>query len=193
MTGLTMQTGRIVPVAPILVAAVTGFLLGVWMTWLFHAPLAIVETAAPAAIQSDGSIVAARAPNAVKPKQVIPKGAEPVRVARVAVKPRPVPTAPAGCDCEPVVVDTTLVREKTGGSRLLVSTAGGQLIDAIDSPLVPDVVARNAPWAAGATYGTGGRVGAFIDRDMGPIRLGAEVDQASGESWQARVRVGWRF
>lgn len=193
MNDMSVKTGRIVPVPMMLSALLAGFLLGVWVTWCSLRPQLVVEASAPAEVQADGSLVAERAPGALRPAQQLPAGAQPARVASIRVQPKPLPGSPAGCDCEQVVVDTTLVREAGGGQRLVVSAQGGQLLDAVDSPLLPEVVVRPLPWAAGVTYGTGGRAGVFVDRDAGPFRVGAEVDQADGEAWQVRVRVGWRF
>lgn len=180
-------------VSVVVFACLLGVVCGATGGWWLARPVAVIEVPAPAVRQADGSLLAERAPGALKPAQQLPAGTVAARVARISVQPVPLPDAPAGCDCEQVVVDTTLVREAGGGQRLVVSAQGGQLLDALDAPVLPEVVVRPSPWAAGVTYGTGGRAGVFLDRDAGPWRVGAEVDQAGGDEWQARVRVGWRF
>lgn len=170
-----------------------GFVLGAWLTWWQFRPLTVIESAAPAVRQVDGSLVAERSPGAIPVIAAVPAGTKPVRTAEIRVKAKPAAGSGAGCSCDPVTVNTTLVRERDGAQRLVVSSPDGEVVGAVDSPLEPLQIQRPAPWAAGATYGTGERAGMFLDRDVGPFRVGAEVDQTGGDDWQARVRVGWRF
>lgn len=52
------------------------------------------------------------------------------------------------------------------------------------------------PWAAGAIYGTS-TVGAFVERDLGPIRAGVDVVRrvlpAGNATVDVSARLGWRF
>lgn len=169
-----------------------GFVLGALLTWWQFRPLTVIETAAPAVRQVDGSLVAERAPGVIPVAAAVPTGTKPLRTAEIRVKAKPVAGSGAGCSCDPVTVNTTLVRE-SGGQRLVVSSPDGEVVSAVDSPLEPLQIQRQTLWAVGATYGTGARSGMFLDRDVGPFRVGAEVDQAGGGDWQARVRLGWRF
>lgn len=170
-----------------------GFVLGALLTWWQFRSLTVIEAVAPAVRQVDGSLVAERSPGAIPVAAAVPAGTKPVRTAEIRVKARPAVGSGAGCSCDQVTVNTTLVRERDGAQRLVVSSPDGEVVDAVDSPLESLQIQRQTPWAAGATYGTGARTGMFLDRDVGPFRVGAEVDQAGGEEWQARVRVGWRF
>lgn len=172
---------------------VAGFALGALLTWWQLRPVVVIERAEPAMRQADGSLIAERAPGGVPATATVPIGTKPVRTARIRVKPQLAAGSGVGCSCDPVTVNTELVSESGGGQRLVVSSPNGEIVSAVDSPLVPLQMSHVTPWAAGGTYGTGGRVGAFVDSDVGPFRVGMEVDQTGGEDWQARVRVGWRF
>lgn len=170
-----------------------GFVLGAMLTWWQFRPVTVIEVATPAVRQTDGSLVAERAPGAIPVAATVPAGTKPMRTAQIRVKAKPAAGSGAGCSCDQVTVNTMLVRESGGGQRLVVSSPDGEVVRAVDSPLEPLQIQRPALWAIGGTYGTGSRAGAFVDRDVGPFRLGAEIDQAAGEDWQARIKVGWRF
>lgn len=171
---------------------ILGLVLGVAGTMHFYKPVMTTEAAAPAAVQSDGSLIVQRAPDALKPKQIVPAGSKAVRVERVVIQAKPI-VKDGRCGCDPATLDLTLVKQHDGTQRAIVSSDDGKITSALDSPLAPDLVQQSHPWAVGATYGTGGRAGAFVDRDVGPLRVGLEADQAYGADWQARVRAGWRF
>lgn len=177
----------------VMVAALLGAVCGAVSVWHFYQPALVTESVAVAVRQADGSLVAERAPGAIPAAKQIPPGAKPVRTAEIRVRSKPAAGSAVGCSCDPVTVHTTLVRESGGGQRLVVSSPDGEVVSAVDSPLESLQVQRVRPWAVGGTYGTGGRAGAFVDRDVGPFRVGAEIDQAAGDAWQARLRVGWRF
>jgi hypothetical protein len=53
------------------------------------------------------------------------------------------------------------------------------------------------PWAAGIVYGTSQTMGAFVERDLGPIRAGVDVVRrvlpAGNATIDASARLGWRF
>ena len=53
------------------------------------------------------------------------------------------------------------------------------------------------PWAAGIVYGTSQTMGAFLERDLGPIRAGVDVVRrvlpAGNATIDASARLGWRF
>ena len=181
------------PAWVVALACALGCVSGLVSGWWLYRPVVVIEAAAPAVRQADNSLIAERAPGELKPAQQIPSKTTPVRVAQVRIKPKVIAGSDENCGCEPIIVDSTLVRSGDGGQRLVVSAVGGDVLSAIDSPLDPLTLTRLTPWAAGGSYGTGGRVGAFIDRDLGPLRVGAEVDQASGADWQVHVKVGFRF
>jgi hypothetical protein len=166
------------------------------------------ENTAPAAAQSqsDGSVILAREPaartaaQASKPKAVLPKGSRLERQIRVTVKPRAslkigssfVATQPA---CLPVTVDLSLVRDGDG-RRVVASSPDGDVVGGIDVPLESGTMPIPRPWAAGVSCNLGQTcalrgTGAWIERDLGRVRVGAEVFRQSDGHAQGRVRAGW--
>jgi hypothetical protein len=85
-------------------------------------------------------------------------------------------------------------------TRRVVATAeGGTILDSIDIPIDAAVSKRETRWAAGVAFAPfpdeqGRKYGAWVDRDVGPLRLGAEVQFAPGFSHPAAwARAGVRF
>jgi hypothetical protein len=97
------------------------------------------------------------------------------------------------CSCEPVRVDWSLIGLKDGSSRMAFATDDGAIIKAVDIPVSSTRFSKPKRWAVGATYSLdrSGRkaYGAFVDRDLGPFRLGVEADQRGS----VVARVGVRF
>lgn len=148
-------------------------------------------TAAPAVKQADGSVVAERAPDASPPPPVhtIPKGFHEVRRDTVTVAPAP---AAAASGCPPVRVDLSLVRNGSD-QRVIASSPDGQVVSAIDVPIEAAIVPpAPKPWAAGLAYGTDHAVGVWLERDVGRLRVGAEVSKGAGAP-RAEVRLGVAF
>lgn len=161
------------------------------------------EHAAPAVRQADGSTVLERrestpvpGPSPVK----IPKGAVEERRAHLEIQPPRgvvVHDQPAGavtrsdalsldhaadagkmidsCDCPPVTVDLSLVRDKDG--RRIVARSNGQILSGYDLPIeTPVPVVRVPRWTAAAVAvvdSNGIRPGAMLSRRFGPFTLGA--------------------
>jgi hypothetical protein len=161
--------------------------LGAWAGYKLT-PHAVHEdvTAAPAVRQDDGSMIAARAPDAhpPAPRHIIPKGYTEERREAIVVTP-----APAASSVE---VDLSLVRNGTE-RRVIASSPDGQVVSAIDIPIEPALIPpASKPWAAGLAYGTDHSVGVWIERDVGRLRLGVEVAKGAGAP-RAEVRVGMAF
>ena len=71
-------------ITAIAILAGAGF---VGLGWWMGQPKLVVETAAPAVVQSDGSIITPRAPDAkAKPKQQIPKKSKVERIEQIQVQ-----------------------------------------------------------------------------------------------------------
>lgn len=97
------------------------------------------------------------------------------------------------CDCPPVTVDLSLVRNKDRTHRVVASSPNGQILSGLDIPIdAPSAIPRALPWAAGITMSTDRKFGGFLDRDIGPFRMGVEAFQTT-TSWTAQVRAGIRF
>ena len=200
-------------VAAVLVLA---FGLGFGTAWELYKPRAPkAETAAPAQRQADGSLVLERKPDAkARPAQELPKGAKVERIVQVTVQPKALPAlpgiptpgsgpaaAPAPTPCAPVRVDLTLVRMPDQTRRVIASSPDGTVVGGVDIPEAPQPQPRVLKWAAGGSWNPADHTyGAWLDRDAGPLRLGAELNQvrtavtAGGAvSYEARIRVGIRF
>lgn len=168
--------------------AIAGTLLIVhWMS-----PDPVVESYKPAAQQADGSLLVERKPDsAARPRSQIPKGTAPARNIEVVAQ----SGAP---DCPPVTVDLALVREHDGGQRVVASSPDGRILRAVDVPIDTAAPPDIQRWAAGISYDPLNRTGgAWLDRDIGRVRLGAELNQVRTDTQrivvEARVRVGVTF
>lgn len=136
------------------------------------------------------------------------------RAVSVTVRPNPLPTptvvgevpaAPsekgaepaiaAACACEDVVIDLGLMRMDDGTRRVTARARGGVIVGGIDIPVDAVRMVRPKPWAVGLTVSMDmsrrRALGAFVDRDLGPLRLGLEVSQRDGGT--ATLRAGIRF
>lgn len=176
-------------------------LAGAWYIWK-PAPK-VPEVAAPEQRQSDGSLVLQKMPNRdAKPAHKIPKGAKLERTASVTVAPAAGPDQDG--KCPDVTVDLSLVRNADHTRRVIASSPDGKITKGIDIPVEDaEPPPKEKPWAAGITIdpfraGTDPikSLGAFLDRDIGPWRTGAQVHQISVNSergWGAQLKVGLRF
>lgn len=155
------------------------------------APIHEDVTAAPQVTQADHSVIAERAPDAHPPPapHIIPSGFHEVRRDTVTVAPAP---AAAASGCPPVRVDLSLVRNGSE-QRVIASSPDGQVIRALDIPIEPALLPpAPRPWAAGLGYTTEREVGVWVERDLGRLRVGAEVLKGQGRP-RAEVRVGVAF
>ena len=187
-----MTPKLIIQIAIGIALLVAAYLLGVKTS----APEPEVISAAPQVAQSDGSIVIERKPEAkpAKPPHKIPKGATEERRVNLKLKPDAFVTDD-GCKCDPapVSVNLSLVRDDLG-RRVVASSTGGQIVGALDVPIEPALMPPEPhPWAAGLSYGHDKSAGAWIERDLGRIRVGAEVIRQRDQTFQGRVRVGWAW
>lgn len=178
-----------------LVVFLSGTLLGLFAGWQLWAPTeALTETQAPAfqlpptEKAPHGALVLERKPDpAAKPKQKIPPKHKAERMASVTVQ-------SAKPDCPPTTVDMTLVRAPDGSQRVITSSPDGPVIGGVDIPVVPAGAVRNLSWAAGVSYAPQHRgFGGWLDRDMGPFRVGVELTQDRMDALEVRAKLGVRF
>ena len=176
---------------------VLGVVLG---RWLFAVPSApIIEKPASEIVQQDGSRVLARAArdDSAKPAQQLPKGATLERKVQVTAKPNaePLHTTDGKLESAPVTVDLSLVRMTDETRRVVASSPDGEIIGGLDIPV--DIRTQPEPkkWAAGLYVNPvyPQERGIFIDRDIGRLRIGAELGQNSRNDLEARVKVGITF
>lgn len=167
----------------VMVIAGGGAGLAVWLT-----PKPIPEAIAPSpqVRHDDGSLTAAQAPAArpPTPRMVLPHGAVRERASTIVAH-----QAPGASSVE---IDTEFVR--IGNRRELhVSSPDGTIDTAVDIPIEPAMIPPPPrPWAAGLAYGTDRAVGVWLERDIGRLRLGAEVAKGAGKP-RAEIRVGVTF
>jgi len=190
---------------PAIIAIALAVLLGAgyWIGVKTSAPTP--EIIAPAAAQSqpDGSVVAERRPVAGPPKPAphkLPAGSVEERRVSVTVQPRARIKLPAvaeqssaPADCPPVTVDLSLVRQGDG-RRVVASSPDGDVIGALDVPIEAGIMPTSRPWAAGISCDPArcrDSAGAWIERDLGRLRVGIEAAKQQSGGMQARARVGW--
>jgi hypothetical protein len=196
---------------------VIGMVIGVIIGWALWFSKPSKESAAMAVVQSDSSIILSRSgetPDSAAP-HIIPKGATEVRRIQVVVQPSrgivvrgdsseavglirsnenpPMAMAVDSCDCPPIRVDLSLVRmpDKTG--RVIASSPSGKILSGIDFPLESlGESPTSRPWAAGISFDTDRRLGAFVERDLGPFRIGLDASTTTNSS-AVKAWTGIRF
>lgn len=182
IAGLSLRT-KLESIALVVAAASVGL----WWITRDPPPVPEVITAAPQQRQADLSVIAERAPDPkpAPPRHMLPKGAVEERRETIVVTP-----APAASSVE---VDLSLVRMPDNGRRVVASSPDGTVVSAIDIPIEAGLVPP-APkkWAAGMSYDTQRAVGVWVERDIGRLRLGAEVAKGAGAP-RAEIRVGVTF
>jgi len=192
-------------------AGTAGLIIGLisgWFLWGAVTP----EPApiyAPEIVQRDGSKVLEVKPTTKpsKPPHVLPKGAKEERRVTVVVQPPKAPIfhdpgIPAGsdigkpdsCDCPPVTVNLSLIRLADNSRRVQASSPDGTIVAGVDVPIEPQKPVKAHPWAIGGvyTYDGANRFGAFVDRDLGPFRVGGELFQSTS-GFAIAGKVGIRF
>lgn len=164
------------------------------LVWHLAKPPVVAETPVPAQRQADGSIVLERTatqPQA-KPAHTLPKRAKLERVVKVAVKPKD-----AGQEAH---IDMSLVRLPDQSRRVVVSSPDGEVTGGIDVPV--ETPAPPAPhlWAAGVSYDPlHHSSGVWVERDVGRVRVGMDLNQAAplptlaAHGAELRLRIGWTF
>ena len=166
------------------VAGTVGYTLGA-----ANAPVHEVVRYAPAVRQRDQSLIAERVPDPdpAPPPHRLPEGGTEVR--RVATTARPHEGV------TDVRIDWSLIRDDAGGQRVVVSSPDASILGAIDTPIIPALIpAPPRLWAAGVSYDpVNDRPGAWVTRDLGPVRVGADLIAGERGGVRALVRVGWRF
>ena len=193
------REGAIIVAVLVVVLILSGAVAG----WYFTKPGQVVETPKPAETQADGSIVVERtapAPKA-KPKQVVPQGGKVERIGSITAQGE-TPAEIKACTnvpCPPVTIDTSLIRMPDGSRRVVVSSADGTILKGVDIPVETLEVEEAKRWAAGVSLNPLNQtMGAWVERDIGRVRLGVEINQtrqtlAGPMGSEIRARVGWTF
>ena len=180
---------------------ITASVIGIVGGWWFTRPVPVVETYAPPVIQADGSTIAERKPDAkAKPKHVLPKGTKLERVIHIEAQGQGILLASGEVKtCPRVTVDLSLVREQNGMKRVIASSPDGEIMGAVDIPVETAAPVESHPWAAGVSFNPITQTGGiWIERDIGRVRLGVDLNQARPNlaaplAAEIRVRAGWTF
>lgn len=196
-----------------------GIAAGLGIGWKLWRPKPTPQaTYQPAIQQQDGSQVVEVKPDPhTKPPHQIPHGATVEDVVHVTVQPTQpaveplhpsssaasgVADPPAKPPCPPVRVDLSLLRMEDGTRRVVASSPDGQIVGAVH---IPVEAAKPQPkmlrWAAGGSWNPSDRTyGAWLERDLGPLRLGADLHQVREPvttggrvTWAGMIRAGIRF
>lgn len=182
------------------VTVAVSIALAAGATWWLTRPKLIIETPAAEETQADGSKLIERKatdPKA-KPAHQIPKGSKVERIDHVTITPQGDDLVPKGGKCKPLSVDLTLVRMPDKTRRVVASSPDGE-VAGIDIPVETESQPEARNWAAGVSFDPIKQTpGAWIERDIGRVRIGAEVNQArinigGPVGIETRVRVGWAF
>lgn len=171
-----------------LLAIMLALAAGMWL-WASWGDIAreIEEGPAPAVIQSDASLVLARAPESAVPAasrpiaSATPRGAKVERRARIVVRPKTL-----GSD---VRTDIAVVRNTDGTRRIVASSPDGNVVGGIDIPMERFKMPPDRRWAAGLSLDTErNRPGIWVERDIGRVRLGVELMRS-----EVRLKAGITF
>lgn len=176
-----------------LVAALVLLIVGgVGGYWIGAARVPVAEDTAPAAEvrQADGSLVLARIPDAAPPPapHAVPRGTKELRRTTAKVQ-------PAKPDCPPVTITSSLVQDGDG-LRTITSADTGIVVEGSDLVIRPLLLpAPVRRWAAGVAYEPfQGRYGAWAERDVGRLRIGAELRAPGhGDDLGLWLRAGLSF
>lgn len=147
------------------------------------------EPAAPAITQADGSVVLERHASvpakSVKPRAQLPRGAAVERHIDLTVKPeQPGDTAK---------VEVNLVKMPDQSRRVVVYSDNAE-VGGLDLPVELKLDPKHT-WAAGVyadPFNPNVR-GIFVDKDIGRIRIGAEVGQGRHRDAEVRLKLGVTF
>lgn len=191
-----------------LLTAVCGAALGLTTGWMIfdgkrNQSIPTVQIYQPQTIQSDGSIVLEKKPtDSATPRATVPAHSDVQRVVQIQVKPRMLPTIDGAApvtDPSPIDLEVSIIKNKDGQTRAIVSSTNGDVIGGIDIP-VQEKSSKVAPkWAVGVTYNLCNKsYGAFVSRDLGPFVAGiiiekSKIAQSEVTSLSASVTLGVRF
>ena len=180
-----MQTKHALAIAAALLILAGGIWLG-----RASVPVQVPDVVAPAPAQSlpAGAVVLERKP--AKPEAVKPikPGSKVERAASVTVQ-------TAREDCPPVTVDMQLIQEGDG-RRIVARSPDGRVIAGMDIPVRQIDIEQRRDWAAGISCDPTNcqrTPGIWVDRDIGRVRVGAELARQSDGETQIRARVGWTW
>lgn len=182
-----------------LIMVAVGILPGLALGWfLWRQPTPPPETHAEEVHLPSGAVALEREPEAPVPvplKQAVrelDRKATLERAVRVTVVPKTPVTSTE--PCPPVNLDIGLVKLPDQTRRVVVHSSDGDVLGGVDIPIQATERVQALKWAAGALYVPHEEsYGIFLDRDIGRLRVGAELVQSREHGVSGIVRLGIRF
>lgn len=164
---------------------------------------AVAETPRPAIQLDGGAVVLRKEPGAelTVPAPKLPSGSKVLRSGEVTVKPKPAEVKPdpvtGECpklvECPAVTVRYDLVELHDGQPGMAITPQGGEIVDGVDAAGEPLLKWREPKWAVGVEWEPAtGDLHAVVDREVGPLRVGARVAVKSEEP-EGGLSLKFRF
>lgn len=183
-----------------IILGAAGVIVGLcagWFLWRSEPP--IPEPHAHEVRLDSGALVLEREPEARVPMLVVDavkelgRGAELERAVTITVQPKAKVTDEIACP--PLNLDLGIVKMPDETRRVIATSRDGEIVGGLDIPIAPAKTFKELKWAAGAVYDPQYKdYGAFVDRDVGPFRVGLEVVKSRVDGdLTGLVRVGIRF
>lgn len=194
------MTGLYTKAIALLIAFAAGALAALWVQK--EPTTAVIDPPAAEVRLKDGTTWGKRDASApvTQPAPTLPKGSTRSRTAEVVVRVKPKTTEQPGQACPQVTCPDVALRLDTataedGSSRLAgLISEDGEIVSLNDHPVAPAVMSRSLPWAAGATYTKElEAAGAFLERDVGRLRIGGSLAYGQEAKLVTEIRLGIRF
>lgn len=203
----TMQIKLILATILLCLSCLSGIYIGYKM--FNNKPEVVVQHSAGEVAINDNTKLLAKEPDKnAKADMPLPKGATLERVVKFSVKQKAKAKestesgnvegkvggknseTPMDELCPPIDISLALILDKDKQQRVEAYSINGEIVGGIDIPVRDITIPKEAKkWAVGMSYNTLEVKGLWVERDVGRIRLGAEVTSIPmvGEVYTARV------
>lgn len=205
---MTLQIKLILAAILLCMSCLSGIYIGYKM---FNSkPEIVYQHSAGEVVVNDSTKILAKQPDKdAKADMPLPKGATLERVVKFSVKQKVKPVqeatesrnvegkvggknseTPLDELCPPIDISLALILDKDKQQRVEAYSPNGDIVGGIDIPVRDITTPKEAKkWAVGMSYNTLEVKGLWVERDVGRIRLGAEVASTPmvGEVYTARI------
>lgn len=204
----TMQIKLILAAILLSMSCLSGIYIGYKM--FDNKPEVVVQHSAGEVVINNSTKLLAKQPDKnAKADMPLPKGATLERLVKFSVKQKAKPaqeatqtpnvegkiggkTGEKSSDelCPPIDISLALITDKDKQQRVEAYSPNGEIVGGIDIPVRDITIPKEVKkWAVGVSYNTLEVKGLWVERDVGRIRLGAEVTSVPvvGEVYTARV------
>lgn len=205
---MTLQIKLILAAILLSLSCLSGIYIGYKM--FNNKPEIVYQHSAGEVVINDSTKLLAKQPDKdAKADMPLPKGATLERVVKFSVKQKAKPVQEAtesgnvegkvggvsgetSLDelCPPIDISLALILDKDKQQRVEAYSPNGEIVGGIDIPVRDITIPKEAKkWAIGMSYNTLEVKGLWVERDVGRIRLGAEVVSLPvvGEVYTARL------